>query len=62
MTAFETTPAATNRTTARHIPTNHLYRVVLEIPGAGVELEDTERHEKHVTWAQWLDGNVWRTR
>jgi hypothetical protein len=33
--------------------------VVLEIPGAGVELEDAERHAKYVTWAQWLDGNIW---
>lgn len=52
-------PAATERKTARHIPTNHLYRVVLEIPGVGVELEDTERRSTYTTWAKWLDGNIW---
>jgi len=45
---------------ATHIPTNHLYRVVLEIPGEGVELEDTERRSRYVTWATWNDPNIWR--
>lgn len=46
-------------TVARHIPTNHRYMVVLLIEGVGVELEDTERRTKHVTWADWNNPNIW---
>lgn len=50
---------AINRATARHIPTNRIYAVILEIPGVGVELEDTQRHTTYATWANWNDGNIW---
>ncbi|WP_137971975.1 hypothetical protein [Pseudomonas sp. F(2018)] len=46
--------------TAKHIPTNHLFEVVLEIPGAGVELVDLEGRAKYATWAAWTDGDLWR--
>lgn len=44
---------------ALHIPTNHRYRIVQLIEGVGVELEDTERRTKHVTWADWNNPNIW---
>lgn len=46
--------------TALHIPTNHQYRIVLEIPGADVELEDTERRSLSVTWDAWTNHEIWR--
>ncbi len=44
---------------ARHIPTNHRYRIIMVADGVGVELEDTERRERHVTWTDWNDTEIW---
>ena len=44
---------------ALHVPTNHRYRIVMLIEGVGVELEDMERRERHVTWSEWNNTNIW---
>ena len=46
---------------ALHIPSNHRYRIVMLIEGVGVDLEDMERRERHVTWADWNNPNIWST-
>lgn len=45
---------------ACHLPTNHSYEVMLEIPGAGVELRDIEGRAKYATWKDWTNTNIWR--
>lgn len=53
--------SSTGRRVARHVPTNHGYNVVLELPGAGVELVDLEGRTKYVEWAAWIDRDLWRS-
>ena len=45
---------------ACHLPTNPSYEVMLEIPGAGVELRDVEGRAKYVTWKDWTNNDIWR--
>lgn len=52
---------ATGRKVALHILSNHIYQVVLELPGAGVELVDLEGRPKYVEWAAWTNNDVWRS-
>jgi hypothetical protein len=44
---------------ALHVPTNRRYAINMEIPGAGVELEDLENNVLYVTWAKWQDNDIW---
>lgn len=50
----------TARKVAMHVPSNHKYEVILEIPGAGVDLRDMEGRERIEPWAAWMDGEIWR--
>lgn len=45
---------------ALHIPTNRRFQVVMEIPGAGVELKDLLERVEYATWAAWTNAEVWR--
>ena len=45
---------------ALHVPTNRRFQVVMEIPGAGVELKDLLERTEYATWAAWKNPEVWR--